>query len=183
MGKTRASSRRWVWAPGEWLTVEALEGQRTVRQVLVTRVVDDLIGSLAYMDIHALNRLMQEGATASGAFLAIDRLVAGRHYSFLKQRPAVAGVAVREATLASFRQTIARSLNISVGAPIGFAVVIAFGVVYNGARIALSERSFELASLRVLGFSSKEVGWMLLGEQALLAVAAISIPMASSSDT
>ena len=162
-------------APGQWLTVEILEGQRPVRGVLVTRVVDDLIGALAYMDIHALNRLMHEGATTSGAFLAVDPLVAGRLYSFLKQTPAVAGVAVREATLASFRQTIARSLNISVGALVGFAVVIAFGVVYNGARIALSERSFELASLRVLGFSSHEVGWMLLGEQTLLA--AISIPI------
>ena len=87
----------------------------------------------------------------------------------------MSGVSVREAMLKSFRQTIARSLSISVGALVGFACVIAFGMVYNGARIALSERSHELASLRALGFTRREVGWMLLGEQWLLA--AVSIPI------
>jgi putative ABC transport system permease protein len=162
-------------APGEWLTVEALEGKRPVRQVAVASVVDNLIGASAYMEIHALNRFMEEGATTSGAFLSVDPLIASRLYSLLKQTPGVSGVSVREAMLASFRQTIARSLSISVGALVGFACVIALGIVYNGARIALSERSYELASLRVLGFTQTEVGWMLLGEQGLLA--SLSIPI------
>ncbi len=161
--------------PGDWITVEVLEGKRPVRQVAVADVVDDLIGTSAYMDIHALNRLMDEGPTTSGAFLAVDPLAAERLYSFLKRTPAVSGVSVREAMLASFRATIARSLNISVGALVGFACVIAFGIVYNGARITLSERSHEMASLRVLGFTQGEVGWMLLGEQGLLA--GLSIPL------
>ena len=155
--------------------MEVLEGKRPVRQVAVADVVDDLIGTSAYMDIHALNRLMDEGPTTSGAFLAVDPLAAERLYSFLKRTPAVSGVSVREAMLASFRATIARSLNISVGALVGFACVIAFGIVYNGARITLSERSHEMASLRVLGFTQGEVGWMLLGEQGLLA--GLSIPL------
>jgi putative ABC transport system permease protein len=157
------------------LTVEVLEGERPVRQVVVTRVVDDLIGASAYMDIRALNRLMLEGQTTTGAFLAVDLLATDHLYSLLKRTPAVSGVTVREAMLASFRQTIARSLNISVGALVAFACVIAFGVVYNGARIALSERSYELASLRILGFTRREVGWMLIGEQELLV--GLSIPI------
>jgi putative ABC transport system permease protein len=161
--------------PGEWLTVEVLEGERPVRQVLVTRVVDDLIGASAYMDVHALNRLMHEGQTTTGAFLAVDSLATDHLYSLLKQTPAVSGVTVREAMLTSFRQTIARSLSISVGALVAFACVIAFGVVYNGARIALSERSYELASLRILGFTRREVSWMLIGEQELLV--SLSIPI------
>ena len=75
----------------------------------------------------------------------------------------------------SFRDTIAQSLGISTAALIAFACVIAFGIVYNGALIALSERAHELASLRVLGFTRTEIGWMLLGEQAILA--GVSIPL------
>jgi putative ABC transport system permease protein len=161
--------------PGDKVTIEVLEGERPVRDVEVVSTVDDLIGSSAYMNISALNRLMREGQTISGAFMAVDAQMASRLYSFLKRTPAVSGVAVREAMLKSFRDTIARSLGISVGALVGFACVIAFGVVYNGARIALSERSHELASLRVLGFTRGEISWMLLGEQALLA--AVSIPI------
>jgi putative ABC transport system permease protein len=44
--------------------------------------------------------------------------------------------------------------------------------VYNSARISLSERARELASLRVLGFTRAEVLRMLLLELALLALIA-----------
>jgi putative ABC transport system permease protein len=157
--------------------VEVLEGERPIQQVVVADTIDDLIGTSAYMEINALNRLMREGQTISGAFLSVDPAIAPHLYSFLKRTPAVGGVSVREATLASFQETIARSLRISVGALVAFACVIAFGIVYNGGRITLSERAHELASLRVLGFTQGEIGLMLLGEQALLA--GISIPIGS----
>jgi putative ABC transport system permease protein len=48
-------------------------------------------------------------------------------------------------------------------------------MVYNGARIALSERGRELASLRVLGFTQREISVMLVGEQALLTLAAVPL--------
>ena len=83
-------------SPGDTLTVEVLEGERPVRPVLVAGTVDDLIGTSAYMDIHALNRLMREGETVSGAYLAVDALIAARLYSYLKRTPAVSGVNVRE---------------------------------------------------------------------------------------
>jgi len=77
--------------------------------------------------------------------------------------------------LASFYQTIAESLRISTLALVLFACVIAIGIVYNGARVALSERGHELASLRVLGFTQREIGTMLLGEQGMLTVASIPL--------
>jgi putative ABC transport system permease protein len=161
--------------PGDKITIEVLEGERPTLSMVVAGTVEDLIGTSAYMDIHALNRLMREGETISGAYLSVDSLTAPKLYSFLKRAPAVSGVNVREAMLQSFRDTIAQSLGISVGALIAFACVIAFGIVYNGALIALSERAHELASLRVLGFTRTEIGWMLLGEQAILA--GVSIPL------
>jgi putative ABC transport system permease protein len=160
---------------GETISVEILEGKRPVHHVAVAATLDDLIGSAAYMDIGALNRLLQEGQTISGAYLAVDSQLAPELYALLKRTPAVSGVAVREAMLAGFYATIARSLRISTAVLVAFACVIAFGIVYNSARISLSERALELASLRVLGFTEAEIGTMLLGEQAFLTGASIPL--------
>lgn len=164
--------------PGNLVTVEVLEGQRLVRSVPVTRLVDEFIGLSAYMDIRALHRLMREGETSSGAYLSIDPQSAVQLYLFLKRTPAVAGAAFREMMLASFLDTIAKSLTISTTVLIVFACVIAFATVYNSARVALSERGHELASLRVLGFTQREVSVMLLGEQAILTMTAVPLGFA-----
>jgi putative ABC transport system permease protein len=161
--------------PGDTITVEVLEGERPVRQVTVNATVDEMIGLSAYMEISALNRMMREGPSISGAYLSVDSEKLPALYSQLKQTPAVAGVAVRAVMLESFYRTIAESLRISTTALNLFACLIAIGMVYNGARVALSERGHELASLRVLGFNQREISFMLLGEQALLAVAAIPL--------
>lgn len=161
--------------PGDEITVEVLEGERPVLQVPVAAEVDELIGLAAYMDASALNRLMREGGTISGAYLSVDPKMAPALYKTLKQTPAVAGVAIREMMLASFLETVAESLTISTTVLIAFACVIAFGVVYNGTRIALSERGHELASLRVLGFTRREISVILLGEQAVLTLTAMPL--------
>lgn len=161
--------------PGDTITLEILEGERPIRQVTVSGTVDEMIGLSAYMEISALNRMMREGPSVSGAYLSVDSMELPSLYSQLKRTPAVAGVAVREAMLDSFYRTIAESLRISTTALNCFACLIAIGMVYNGARVALSERGHELASLQVLGFNQREISFMLLGEQALLGLASIPI--------
>jgi putative ABC transport system permease protein len=162
-------------APGEALQVEVLEGRRLIRSVVVSTLVDELIGISAYMDIRALHRLLEEEPAVSGAYLSVDPLQANRLYARLKLTPAVSGVAIREAMLESFKETIAENMAISTTMLVAFACIIAFGLVYNGARIALSERGNELASLRILGFTQREVAFLLLGEQALLTLLAIPL--------
>ncbi|MBI5584016.1 MAG: FtsX-like permease family protein [Deltaproteobacteria bacterium] len=162
-------------ATGDVLQVEVLEGRRPIRSLVVSTLVDELIGLAAYMDIRALHRLLEEEPAVSGAYLSVDPLQANRLYARLKQTPAVGGVGVREAMLESFSKTIAENMAISTTMLIAFACIIAFGLVYNGARIALSERGNELASLRVLGFTRREVTFLLLGEQALLTLLAIPL--------
>ena len=160
---------------GDTITIEVLEGEKPVRQLAVSGTVDEMIGLSAYIDISVLNRIMREGPSISGAYLSVDSRKLPALYSQLKRTPAVAGVAVREAMLESFYRTIAESLRISTTALNLFACLIAVGMVYNGARVALSERGHELASLRVLGFNQREISFMLLGEQALLALASIPL--------
>jgi putative ABC transport system permease protein len=165
--------------PGERVQVEVLEGARPVREVTVSATVEERVGLSAYMDERALNRLMREGGTISGAKLMVDAREAPRLYALLKRTPAVGGVIVPDAVLRNFNDTIARTVGTSTAVMILFACVIVVGVVYNGARIALSERGRELASLRVLGFTQREVAVMLLGEQAVLTAAAVPLGYAT----
>jgi putative ABC transport system permease protein len=160
---------------GDELTVEVLEGARPTRIVTVTGIFDELVGISAYMDIHALNRLMREGFTLSGAYLQVDAQQQPQLYTQLKQTPAVASVATRQTTIDQFEQTIAQSMGGYTTVLVSFASIIAFGVVYNAARIALSERGRELATLRIIGFTRGEIAFILLGEQAVLLV--LSLPV------
>jgi len=160
---------------GEALTVEVLEGKRPVRRIVMAGVTDELLGASAYMSLEAIHRVMREGESVSGAWLEVDSSALPRLYSRLKRTPAVSAVAIRDAMLRTFRDIIARSFTITTNILIVFAGIISFGMVYNGARIALSERGNEMASLRVLGFTQGEVARILLGEQALLTAAAIPL--------
>jgi putative ABC transport system permease protein len=160
---------------GDSVSVEVLEGQRPMRLLPVATTVDELLGQTAYLDVRALNRLLRESGTISGARLMIDQKLATKLYATLKRTPVVTAVTVPEALLNNFNETIARTMGFSTATIILFASVIAFGMVYNSARIALSERARELASLRVLGFSHNEISVMLLGEQALLVLLAIPL--------
>jgi putative ABC transport system permease protein len=158
---------------GDSVLVEVLEGERPTRDVQVVGLLDDFSGLSAYMDIRAANALMREGGVVSGAFLAVDADQIDALYTALKNTPRAASISVKAATLRSFRQTIGENLLRMRAFTILFAAVIAVGVVYNSARIALSERSRDLATLRVIGFTRGEVAVIVLGELALLTLAAI----------
>lgn len=162
-------------ATGDTLNIETLEGKRKKAAIPVTMIVDEPIGTFTYMSNAALARAMEEPETASGAFLSVDPRHQAELYRALKSVPAVSSVNLREATLQSFLSTIAENMRVNTIVLVVFACVIAAGVVYNSARIALSEHAVELASLRILGFTKGEVGRMLLGEQGLLTLAALPL--------
>jgi putative ABC transport system permease protein len=160
---------------GDQVTVELMEGSRKIRQIVVVATIDELAGMAAYMNAAALNRLLNEEGPITSAYLKVDPRLMTSLYRLLKRTPRVSSVWVMDVWLENFYATIARTLSVSTTITVIFAAVIAMGIIYNSARIALSERGRELASLRILGFSSGEVGRMLLGEQAILT--AMSIPL------
>jgi len=160
---------------GDTLVVETLAGNRNKRSVPVVGVVRDLIGLFAYMDLDALNRLMGEGGTFSAFSVRLDRSQSDALFRHLKEFPRVATVTSKAAMLQNFRETSARNVLYFTTILTAFASVIAIGVVYNNARIALQERAWELASLRVLGFTRGEVSTFLLGELALELILAIPL--------
>ena len=158
---------------GDSVLVEAMEGRRPAARIPVATIIEEYLGSTAYMDLAALNRFMGDPPMVSTAYLQTDPLYEAQLYQELKNAPAVAGITVRSAVMKSFRDTLAENMLIMTSFNIVFAALIAFGVVYNSARISLSERGRELASLRVLGFTRGEVASILLGEFALLTFAAL----------
>jgi putative ABC transport system permease protein len=160
---------------GDVITIETLEGERRTLDVRVADLLDDFGGASAYMDLRALNRLLREGDTISGAFIAADPAHASELYTALKNTPRIAGVTSKQAALSSFRKTIAENFLRMRLFNVLFGCTIAVGVVYNSARIALSERSRELATLRVIGFTRGEISSVLLGEVGLLILTAIPL--------
>lgn len=160
---------------GDTLTVEVLEGARPVRETVVADLVEEYMGAAAYMEIGALRRLMREGEALSGVFLRIDTAYLDALYRRLKALPAVAAVNLKWAALRSFQKMMEETVYIMIFFNVLFSGIIAFGVVYNTARISLSERSRELATLRVIGFTRAEISFILLGELAVLTLAAVPL--------
>jgi putative ABC transport system permease protein len=161
--------------PGDMLTVEVLEGSRPVRQLPVLGITKQYLGVSAYMQQDSLNALMREGSTVSGAYLAVQPGSEAELYAKLHERPRVLGMVANAAAIQSFYATIGEFILFYTLVSTLLAGAIGFGVVYNSARITLSERGRELASLRVLGFTRGEIAYILLGELALLTLAAIPI--------
>jgi putative ABC transport system permease protein len=159
---------------GDRVMVEVLEGTRPVAEVPVTATVDDLLGVQATMAAPALAHLLDEGPRVSGAWLAADPARQPALYPRLAAMPRVASVSLRSATLPALRRMLDDSLLWFTAVLTAFAMLIAAGVVYNTARITVAERERELATLRVIGFTTGETWRVVAGTVA--AEVAVAIP-------
>jgi len=157
---------------GDAIEAEILEGRRGTRQLVVAEVIKSYFGLTAFMTIDALDRVMY-GPRLSGVHIAYDVERQDDLFKAIKSTPGIGSIALQRHALTRFRETIAQNINYSVTIYVTLAVIIAFGVVYNSARIQLSEHARELASLRVLGFTRGEVSRVLFTELVLLTVLAI----------
>lgn len=160
---------------GQEVRVVVLEGRRPVLSLPVRGLIEDFSGVSAFMDLRALRRAMNEGETVSGAYLRVDPNRWQEFMAQLKETPRIATTLVKKDQLAAFRSTTGESIGILRRLYLTLAVIVAFGVVYNSARIALNERGRDLATLRVVGFTQREVASVLLGELTMLVV--VSLPL------
>ncbi|MFC3229072.1 ABC transporter permease [Marinibaculum pumilum] len=160
---------------GEQVLVEVREGRRPTLSVPIAGIADTLIGTGAYMDLERLNRLAGEGPRISAVHLSVDPAQIEALAAGLKEMPQVAGVSIRADAKAAFRRMVDEGSGVFRWTMTLFAALIAIGVVYNAARIALAERARDLASLRVLGLTRGEAGYILLGELAVLTLLALPL--------
>ncbi|MCC6696114.1 MAG: FtsX-like permease family protein [Candidatus Hydrogenedentes bacterium] len=156
---------------GDTLTLKPLMGRITKeRTLVVSQIVEQYLGSSAYMDFDALSRLLDEPFAANAVLLRVERGMERDLSRHLKDVPGVAAVEIKADSLKGLQDTIEMSAQISNTMNIVFAAVIAFAVIYNITAVSLAERQRELASLRVLGFTTQEVGRILYHENFALCI-------------
>lgn len=160
---------------GDAVWVEVLEGKRGLKHVPVSAINQSYLGLSVFMNLESLNEMLEEGPVISGAHISYDTARINALFKAIKATPAISGIAIQSASLGKFRETVAKNIYIMTTVYISLSLIIAFGVVYNSARIQLSERAREFASLRVLGFTRAEVSQVLLTELGLLVVLAIPL--------
>jgi len=163
--------------PGDRVRVQVLEGRAREIELTVGATVRDMMGLNAYMDRASLNRALGDGDVSTGYVLSVQR---GQEEALLQASrllPRAAGAFSKATMLRNMQEISARNVRIMSTVLTAFAAVIAVGVVYNNARIALAERGWELASLRVLGFTRAEVSALLLGEMAISIALALPLGM------
>jgi len=161
--------------PGRSVRVEFKTGRRREALLPVTAIIQGYLGLTAYVELGSLNALMGDGRVISGANLQLDEAALPALYAAVKETPAISSIALLSQSLKSFRETLAESMNTMTLIYVALAATIAFGVVYNSVRIQLSERGRELASLRILGFTRREVMTILFGEIIILLIIAIPV--------
>ncbi len=149
---------------GDSVRLKLLEEGNSVVEVPVVQIIQAYIGLTAYMDLAYMDGLSHIGPRRSGAYVELDSAELQNLYRAIKQTPMAASIAIQSASLQQFRNTIEQNITTMTTVYVVLAVIIAFGVVYNSARIQLSERARELASLRVLGFTQREVAQVLVVE-------------------
>ena len=160
---------------GEVLNVEVREGRRPILQIPVAGVAETLIGSPAYMELASLNETLKEPNRVSGAYLRIDGAKSDAIYRAIKDMPSVAGVSLKSEARKAFKKLLDSGAGAIRYIMAAIAGIITFGIVYNTARIAFSERARDLASLRVIGFTKGEAAFVLLGELAVIVLIALPV--------
>ena len=160
---------------GDELILESLAGKRPIQPVRLSGLADDFTGIAAYMDRRAINRFLGEGDIITGASFTLDMNRRGEFLRAIKDVPRISWISIKETMRASFRNTTAQMMGMLTTLYLTMAVIVAFGVIYNNARISLAERARELATLRVVGMTQREVSAVIVTELTILALLAVPL--------
>ncbi|MGZ6124260.1 MAG: FtsX-like permease family protein, partial [Myxococcales bacterium] len=153
-------------ALGDEVTVEALDGTGRTARVRLTERHEQLFGLIGTLEIHELDALFGDQGAASGAGLQVDSSLAALTSARLKDHGSISGATSLPRARRRFAERNTDFLNVITAVVTACAIAIAIGVIYNDARVALEVRSRDLATLRVLGCTRREVSSVLLGELA-----------------
>jgi putative ABC transport system permease protein len=170
---SRYFERFWGMRVGDRVEFEVLEGKPRTLILPVVGFSDDLLGLHAVMRERELAQLLDEEPGFNSVLLKIDSRRVEEIFRLLKEYPAVATIQLKTALYRGFQDTIGSVMRTMTSILTGFALAIAASITYNAVRVTFSERSWEAASLRVLGFPRQEVFVMLMGELALQVILAV----------
>ena len=160
---------------GDRITLQFRLWSRRSVEVEVVDIARTMFGQLLYMNLDTLNRLSGDGDGVADAALQVDPAAMPAFWAAVKAAPGINSVFDKASSMAEFNHRTERNMGVFSGILTLFAVAMAVGIIYNAARISLSERAWELASLRVLGMTRAEVSVLLLAE--LAAELLIALPL------
>jgi putative ABC transport system permease protein len=160
---------------GDVLEVELLEGDFSRRDLPVAGLVDESFGLQAHARADWLTAVLREEPRVSAILLRVDPARLGDVRARLKELPGVLGVTSTEHVVRRYREQTGESMLVMSLILTVSAAAIAIGIVYNNARNALSLRSRDLATLRVLGYTRAEISRILLGELAVQVLAGVPL--------
>lgn len=152
---------------GERIELEVREGQRQRVRPVVTALLDEANGLQIYAPRELVAQLSGDVGAVSSVLLRVEPSQLGRVEERLRGSPQVLDVSDTKSDVQRLRAMNASFMNVWTFVAIVLSGSVIFGVNYNNARIALAARSRDLASLRVLGYSRREVGAVLLGSLAV----------------
>lgn len=160
---------------GDMIETDFITTNRNSVDIPVTAIAAEYIGAFAYMNLEALNRQLMSGSHITGGYATLDQSKMSEFQQAILDRPIISGLSLQSAAIASFETTLEETIAIMMTIYSIIGGAIAAGVVYNAARISLTERGRELASMRVLGFRQTEVAYILIGELVLLTILALPV--------
>lgn len=164
---------------GDTARLRPLVGRRTEVVAPILGSVDTYLGLSAFAELGYLSRLLGEewssnvvlANTVSGS---ADRALLGA----VKERASVIGIERRTRALEQVQETLGESMGASIGVMVLFAGLIAFGSMLNAALVSLSERRRDVGTLRVLGFTPRQIAGVFGGESYLLSAVGVAVGVA-----
>ena len=158
---------------GDTVSVQATDGHRQHADLTVVAVVKPYLGGAAYMQLNALSRALREPGRVSAAYVLMDSNERDALNREVKELPMIAGVSFLDNASASMRKMLNEGSGFFSYMFVVFSCLMAAGVAYSAARVTFAEQERDLATLRVLGFSRREVSYVLLAEIGALMVVAL----------
>ena len=140
-------------------------------ELVVTGVMENYIYNYVFMGPHAYEQAWGE-EPAFDAVFAVSTTDADARARFGEELRAIDGVKTvgfNDETIETYESMLA-SVNLIVVVLVVAAAALAFIVLYNLTNINITERQREIATLKVLGFTPREVDAYIYRETALLSV-------------
>ncbi len=161
---------------GEDVEIETLLPQGPTHRsfIRVAGISHQMIGSATYVDLEVANRLLEAQNLISGAMLKSEAGKASLVEERLGEMLNIASISSREKEIANFEANLGAMIY-TVGIMVLFAMILGLAIVYNASLMTFVERERELASLKVIGYSNKELAGILGKENLLQSILGIAL--------
>jgi putative ABC transport system permease protein len=160
---------------GDTITLESLYKPETEYQVVVKGLVEQYLGGSGFMEIGSLNRAMKEGSTINSALIKI-RHGSESFVKDLEDMPYVQSVKEPDDMVKQYNEYM-DIMYVFIGVIVAMSCIMGFAIIYNTTTISIMERKRELASLRIMGFTNKQVAELIFNENTAVSVLGLLVGM------